>query len=64
MLDDCSGQQLVLISAGVALELSKCLTECEIDRLSAFLVVLGDQLALITTAGCSGADQEQQELVR
>jgi len=64
MSDECSGQQLLLISAAVALELSKCLSECEIDRLSAFLMVLSDQLALITVAGCSEEVPEAEELVR
>lgn len=53
MLCDCSGTELVLISAVIAIELSKCVTEEELELLSALYTTIGDQLALIAVQGCS-----------
>jgi hypothetical protein len=35
MLCDCSGTELVLISAAIAIEIAKCVTEEELELLSA-----------------------------
>ncbi len=53
MLCDCSGSELVLISAVIAIEISKCVAEEELEILSALYVTIGDQLALIATQSCS-----------
>jgi hypothetical protein len=53
MLCDCSGSELVLISAIIAIEISKCVAEEELEILSALYVTIGDQLALIATQSCS-----------
>lgn len=53
MLCDCSGTELVLISAAIAIEIAKCVTEEELELLSALYTTIGDQLALIAAQGCS-----------
>ena len=53
MLCDCSGSELVLISVVIAIEISKCVTEEELEILSALYVTIGDHLALIATQSCS-----------
>lgn len=58
MLSGCSGTELVLISTAIAIEISKCVTEEELEILSALYTTIGDQLALIAVKGGSPNDIE------
>lgn len=54
MLCSCSGPELVLIAAAIAIELSKCVTKEELPLIGALYTTIGDQLALIAAQGCDG----------
>ncbi len=56
MLCSCSGPELVLIAAAIAIEISKCVTEEELQLLSALYTTIGDQLALIAAQGCGSGE--------
>lgn len=56
MLCSCSGSELVLIAAAIAIEISKCVTEEELQLLSALYTTIGDQLSLIAAQGCGSGE--------
>lgn len=52
MLCQCSGKELTLLAAVIANQIACCVPEEQLGLLGAFYTVLGDQLALIASAGC------------
>lgn len=60
MLCKCSGQELTLLAAVIAVEIACCVPEEEIELLGALYTVLGDQLALIAAAGCDNKSDDKK----
>ncbi len=54
-MNKCYGEKLVALGTAIAIQLANGLTADEINVLSALLVVIGDQLALVAAAEVSGS---------
>lgn len=52
MLCCLSGPELTLLSAVIANQIACCVPEDELELYAALYAAIGDQLALILTAGC------------
>ena len=60
MLCELSGQELTLLAAVIANQIACCVPEEQLSLLGAFYTVLGDQLALIASAGCDSSSNDHK----
>lgn len=56
MLCNCSGKELTFLSAIIAIQIAECVSEEEVELLAALYCSIGDQLALIASAGCGKSE--------
>lgn len=57
---NCYGKNLVLAATAFAMELSRGMSADEINILSAFLTVVGDQLALIAATEVARSEENSE----
>lgn len=61
MRNQCDCKELVLLGTAIALELSQNMTSDELTKLAGLLVVISDELALLSLCAPENQDSEEQE---
>jgi hypothetical protein len=61
MRNQCDCKELVLLGTAVALEISQNMTSDELTKLAGLLVIISDELALLSLCAPEKAGNEEQE---